>query len=236
MSFDPYEHVEDYINNSLSSDDRQRFEAALESDPGLELALKNFSPAKKFAASLIELETRQQLRAARPGPSWWKWLVAVAAMFVLALGYFALRPRKAATPEQVFAALYIPPASVAMRSGNEPANVLDSAIHLFDAGQYANSELLVRRILASDPSEVRALRYLGHLALQKKDYTLATTAFQQVFAHHQEPLASEANYLLCMIDIIRGDREQARDRHRYLVNSAHQPGKDKMALLANYLR
>ncbi len=236
MSFDPYEHIEAYVENTLSGIDRQRFEDALESDPGLHIAIENLPKAKKLARSIIELETRKHLRAARPGTSWWIWLAAMAAMFVLTLGYFALHPGKAATPEQVFAALYIPPAMVAMRSGSEPANVLDSAIHLFDAGQYANSELLVRRILDSDPSDARALRYLGHLALQKKDYLLATTAFQHVFALHREPLASEATYLLCMIDIIRGDLELARDRHRYLVNSAHQPGEDKMALLANYLR
>jgi anti-sigma factor RsiW len=85
-----FEWLDDYLDGSLSQEDRLAFEKAMVSDEKLKHAVDNYNLLKKISASLIEEETRENLSAIseekhKPTPvrklfRWW--LVAGAVIFI----------------------------------------------------------------------------------------------------------------------------------------------------------
>ena len=63
--FDPFLHIDEYKEGSLTADQLSLFEQALKEDEQLQIVVNNYAPAKKLSEGLIELETRQILENAR---------------------------------------------------------------------------------------------------------------------------------------------------------------------------
>lgn len=53
---DYFDYIDDYMDGSLSSDNRIRFEKELEANPSLRLAINNYHDAKKLSEGLLELD------------------------------------------------------------------------------------------------------------------------------------------------------------------------------------
>ena len=54
--FDPFLHIDEYKEGSLTADQLSMFEQALKDNEQLQIVANNYAPAKKLSEGLIELE------------------------------------------------------------------------------------------------------------------------------------------------------------------------------------
>lgn len=223
---DYFNHIESYLKGQLSPEDQLAFEREMKLDESLSRAVENFPDAHHLAQHFIELETRKQLKVLKRQAIFRRillWLVAVGVLVVLAfwiLKNYPVEENINSTPDQIFASLYEPPASVFVRNEFELRSPADSAIYFFEQQKFQTSLDILLPLYQKDNSDVLILRYLSHSYLATQQWDPASRYLTKLYQTGNDPYASEALYHLLMIDLLHQRMEDARSKFVQIRNSS----------------
>ncbi|QJD79325.1 tetratricopeptide repeat protein [Spirosoma rhododendri] len=188
------ETIENYVNGLLSPDERARFDAELAYNSALAESLAFYVLTQEVArqqaldtrkAELAALRTRPVPSEASVRPLWGsagmvRWLaVAASVVLVLAVGYYALRPKT-----DTLAALTTTYANE--RFGQLPVTMggksddVQQGIARFNDGQIARADSLFETALRTQPQRDDALTYAGITAFRLGQYDRAIDRFQRL--------------------------------------------------------
>ncbi|NOT37545.1 MAG: tetratricopeptide repeat protein [Saprospiraceae bacterium] len=213
---DFYELIEDYIENKLTSGDKERFENELRSNPKLREAVENYPLAKKISASLIEFETRNQLKELQSKKSLGFRIMRIAAILIpiIVASYWIYLENKKQSydSELIFADLYHKPIAVSSRSEEVSLSTLDTAILLFDNKKYNDAKIYFEKIDSSHEKFARALYYLAHIEIESKNFEKAKKIFLEISKNSNNELdKKEAIYNLMILSLKNSNINEARN-------------------------
>jgi tetratricopeptide (TPR) repeat protein len=183
------ERIEKYFEEQLSVEEKNRFEADLNSDPELASAVAFYLAAKNAAAQEVRsrnFEARhaewQSLRKSEKRSLSWKTWYAVAA--VLALVTFGLiwNAKNSATNDlEVLASGYAMEhfTTLPVQMG-DTRDSIQLAADSYNKGQYATSAKICEQILERDSLNAEAKKIAGIVSLKLLDYDKAIKYFQQL--------------------------------------------------------
>ncbi|MBK8109580.1 MAG: hypothetical protein IPK46_04165 [Saprospiraceae bacterium] len=181
-----FEWLDDYMDGSLSQEDRLAFEKAMVSDEKLKHAVDNYNLLKKISASLIEEETRENLSAIseekhKPTPvrklnRWW--LVAAAVIFIgLSIYWLISLSNLGSDHDKIMADLYLKPPITAHRGASGDSSRLAKAIDLFDRNYLEEATTLLLPTAVNDSLQIISNRYLAHIYLRTNRLQEADSLF-----------------------------------------------------------
>ncbi|MBL0084043.1 MAG: hypothetical protein IPP37_17190 [Saprospiraceae bacterium] len=218
-----FEWLDDYMDGSLSQEDRLAFEKAMVSDEKLKHAVDNYNLLKKISASLIEEETRENLRAIseekhKPTPvrklnRWW--LVAAAAIFIGLSTYWLISLSNLGSDhDKIMADLYLKPPITAHRGASGDSSRLAKAIDLFDGNYLEEATTLLLPTAVNDSLQIISNRYLAHIYLRTNRLQEADSLF--VLVESTASFQQEAIYHRMVIALLLHDKEKAKRRFAQL--------------------
>ncbi len=236
---DYYELLDDYMEDKLSPELYQQFREELSINLSLQKAVDHYQLAKKISQSLIELETRKHIQQLKTHNITRTRFLRIAASIILLIGlgliYKISIKNSSIDSEQIFASLYEKPISSTSRSGIRLMTSMDSAISLFDNRLYKSSKNLFAKILSEDSSSTISLRYLAHLAILEKEYTLAENYFKQITRNNDSNLQLEAQYNLMILVIRKDDRATAIKIYQTYFEGKDLIEKEKSKILSKWI-
>ncbi len=200
-----FEHIQDYLDGTLSPEEHHRFEHELEHNEALQLEtshqrmlretldrqLTAITRIRALQATLEEVSNRHfGNKSGRRKITTLRWLapVVVAASLLLVfnfLGWFATD----------YEALPDMPSSV-MRGAAEENTILLAA-EAYNTENYTRSIDLLQTLMTTDPTAARYPYYLGLSYIGKKDYRQAVERLQFV-ADGTSVFADDARYFLAV--------------------------------------
>lgn len=184
---DFYEHIDVYIKNQLSVEDRKLMEEAMAQDAELKAAVENHDLIEKILDANIEDQLRMQVETVQSSldsagkeskpPVETKpkrnrlWFIILGVIFaVLALLLYSLYESENADVQYAtFMETYEFPENRGTRSAELISTKLDSAIYFFDLRRFGDSEKLIDEILISAPDNEDAIFYKAHLLFHRKE-------------------------------------------------------------------
>ena len=182
----PFEYIDEYLDNTLDAVQRSAFEAALRNDPKLAHAVKNHGLLKSLSASLIEDEVREQLAALQSEKKRTnlnlfsrRHALAYAAVFfaVFAGGYLLIKFWSQKNMEkEILATLVVRPELNITRSVEAYDLPYDQAVNLYSLNRFEEAIDVFNTLPASDS----VTWYSGHCLLLNKNYREAANSFSQL--------------------------------------------------------
>ena len=188
--------IEQYLNQELSTEERQAFEVRLEQDETFanefdkhQMAHKalDFLVAKNLKAKLESLE-KEEAKTAAPkivsmqsrGRRMLLMRIAAAAMVILTVGLFYFYfPTGGSSGRELAAAYYEP--DLSMRGGtNNPEDTLQLGIVAIENGDYQGAISLLNTIPPSNSYSLQAQYFKAHALYLSEDYDQAENEFSQV--------------------------------------------------------
>jgi len=178
------EAIEQGIENSLRS---QLQTWAAEDAPALTATLGGASSAVRTNAKVVSMR-----------PNWTRW--AAAASVVLLVGFMLFRwsVGGAVSNEALFAANYTLPDVPAMRSVEGAANPLEAGYRSVQAADFAAAADFFQNIPADSDRYAEAQLWLGHSALQMKQYDRAIAAFGNATQRNDFKVKEKAQWNLTL--------------------------------------
>lgn len=166
---DFYEHIEAYIEGTLSPDLVTQMKTAISKDNSLKQAVADYPIAKTLSESLIEHEVREILSETKTtdnekGRSG-AWIIAITLLAALAVSYYQWnRHNHQEIIHNRIMASYTPPVSEGTRSSTSVASEsnLKSAVQAFDLRQFDQSKEILEKL---SPKNDSIYYYLAHIAL-----------------------------------------------------------------------
>lgn len=185
------ETIENYVTGQLAPEERMRFEAALRADPAVAEALAFYTLTKQVAKEQAREQRKAELDALRKPASMWsvpmRWAAAASIFVLLGLGWYFFRPTN--TPEMATRLaddyiaqhfMQLPTTMDGESSGSTTADSLKTAVNLVNSGKLAEADALVQDILKRRPTNDRALKYAGIVALRRENYDQAISLFHRL--------------------------------------------------------
>ncbi len=219
MAPELYTKIEDYLDNVLGEQERQAFEDDVHTNPALAETLTLVQEARRRlsaqwaneSADAALLDSLRQIgsehfksdstsgkssgggRLFRLAPAWWAAAAALAATVVAA--WFFLRPP---ANERLYAQYgAFPEADFTVRGDDPAASDLSAAEVAFNQKNYAEALQQLATYLSSHPDDAQTRLHAGLCHLELKQYTEATTIFQQI-GSSANVWADEANWFLAL--------------------------------------
>lgn len=237
-----FELIEDYILNRLDPDHRREFEAEVLINVELKTALDNYKLAHHISRSFIELDVRDkinELKNKKQNKAFSFYPMRIAAsLFVVCLAIYFLYPSKGTVKEnsdEIFTKLYVLPSSSLTRGTKDPQTRLDSAITLFDKHEYQNAKKALLEIMKEPNVDPSVYRYLGHIAIQLKDFNEASTYFKTINNATDTSIYIDANYNLMLVQIHEGNKAIARDYYDRL-KTLDELSNAKLKIIESYFK
>ncbi len=200
---DFYDHIEHYLENSLSETERTAFEEAMANDESLKAAVANFPAAKTLSEGLLELDLLETIENIQqdtsdnsssvpatkiiPKPSrglTQKWAMAASFVGLLGVAYLGYRNAQIDTHDQIWEQQYQRPYD----SSTTKSTDLD-ALDDFAAGKYhfalndfKNAENFLTKVLSENQNQdtlSKAHYWLGHVYMNRKQWDQAIQSLQQ---------------------------------------------------------
>ena len=181
--------IEDYLAGVLSPAEQQSFEERMTEDEAFREAFREaahlYAATKIDArrqlqndlkAALLENESLIPVKRLNFRPYIW----AAAAVFVLGLSYFLLRPSET-SPQQLYASYYEAPATLSMRQDSQ-VKAWESAMKTYTKGDYEQAQkqlLAIKNDTTFNRPSALAL-YLGITYLETQDLEVALEYFQEI--------------------------------------------------------
>ncbi|MEL7530048.1 MAG: hypothetical protein AAFN10_02005 [Bacteroidota bacterium] len=186
--------IEDYLAGALTAAEQRSLEERMAEDEGLREAFREaahiYAATKIDARRHLKEELTASLRSQKPEANKAQrrlvmrpWVWAAAAVMVLGLSYFLLRPSRT-TPQSLYASYYEAPATLSMRQDSK-MEAWESAMTAYTQGDFAQAQRQLLT-LADDSSFSRpsALAlYLGITYLESQEPDRALDYFQQIGDH-----------------------------------------------------
>lgn len=245
-----FDRIDRYAEGTMPAAERKNFEAELASNADLKQAYDAYLLGNEVIEQSIENDLRNQLHAwaaedvapmtatlgganpaARPTaqvvamrPHWTRW--AVAASVVLLAGFMLFRWAMGGpdSNEALFAANYTLPDVPTLRSGEGAANPLEAGYQSVRTGDFAAAADFFQSIPADGERYAEAQYWLGHAALQLKQYDRAIAAFGNAAQRNDLKVKEKAQWNLVLAYLAAGRTEEATFREmlqNIAGNAAH---------------
>ena len=235
------ERIELYETGAMSAAERAAFEAELDSSSELRQSLALFRQANEVIEQRIENGLREQFRqwndAAAQAPltvtkpagmrvvsmrtSWIR--LAVAASVALLVGWFGVRWAGSQYSDQVlFTGQYEKPADSAFRSGTAAERPLQPGFEAWLAGDLEKAATFFNTIPPNDEYYAEAQYYLGHTALQQRQFDTAITAFGSSAERSASKFREKAEWNRVLTYLAAGRSEESNFQ-AFLVQIANDP-------------
>ncbi len=228
-----FEHIQDYLDDILSPEDRQLFEVELASNAelreetnhqrGLRQTLsKHLRANEGVPALLLTLQSASDNYFAESQPQKRsmviRWLIPVVAAACLLLVF---------TIPGLWTVNYeaLPEMSVSVARGADDENTSRLAAEAFNAKDYARSTELLQLLIAEDTTQIRGRYYLGLSYLGMKDYRQSAVVLRPV-ADGKAVYADDARYFLAVALWRLGEPDEAL---RYAERVTSQSGYHRKA-------
>jgi tetratricopeptide (TPR) repeat protein len=182
------ELIENYVNGQLSADERARFETALRTDPAVADALAFYVLAKQAAKNEARAERLAELDALRRQPAKgllsvpMQWAAAASVVLVIGLGWYFLRDSTSGGGNATeLADAYVTENfnQLSTTMGGE-ADSLKTGVGLFNENKLTEAEAIFESVLERQPTNDRALKYTGIVALRQGNYDEAIDRFHRL--------------------------------------------------------
>lgn len=192
------EVIEQGIENSL----RSQLQAwAAEDAPALTATLGGASSAVQTNAKVVSMR-----------PNWTRWAVAASVTLLVGFMLFRWSVSGAASHEALFAANYTLPDVPAMRSVEGAANPLEAGYRSVQAADFAAAADFFQNIPADSDRYAEAQLWLGHSALQMKQYDRAIAAFDNAAQRNDFKIKEKAQWNLVLAYLSAGRTDDAAFR------------------------
>lgn len=238
-----FDNIERYASGQMATAERQAFEAELARNTELKRAYELYRLGDEVLEQGIENELRRQLKtwaatdaaamtAAQGGgmpqpraqvvpmrTTWARW--AVAASVVLLAGFLFFRwTATGYTDAALFAANYEKPASTAFRSVDGAVDPFEAGFKSLENNDFSQATAFFQSVPSNDTRYTEAQYWLGHAALQSKEYDRAIAAFQNAIARNEIKYAEKAQWNLVLTYLVAG-RTQTPDFQTLLTGIAN---------------
>ncbi|MFN0014429.1 MAG: tetratricopeptide repeat protein [Saprospiraceae bacterium] len=228
MAPELYTLIEDYLDGTLSDQERQAFDAEIRDNSELSRALAIVQETRKRLqaqwadeqADVALAETLRQIGSAhfqtisesgqsgrgggrifRLSPTWWAAAAALAATVVAA--WLFLRPP---SYERLYAQYGTMPEADFVVRGNAEKPDLSAAETAFNSQSFAEALRGLNAHLAQNPSDEQARVFAGLCQLELGQYDQAVSLFEQV-ASSTNIWAEEATWYLALTYLRQGQRD-----------------------------
>ena len=210
------ELVKNYVNGTLSEEQRQQIEAHIAGDPGY---AHEFNQLKEIVESITlfhrgELKKKlqredEQKTASLPARSNRRWWAMAASIVLIAVsGYllFFIDP----SPQEVYEDFYRPYYNVLSSGERSPDQTELDAVGLYEQGQYEKALEVFERQLTAEPDNWGLVFYQGlnFLALERSEE--AINNLEKVTNSSQIVLAEPAQWYLGLAYLQAGNLDQAK--------------------------
>jgi tetratricopeptide (TPR) repeat protein len=182
------ERIENYLEQKLSTSEREQFEADLKSDSGLAEAFAMYVSAKTASGQLKNGKDEQFRDENRPGENQrlqfrqlrvWFAAAAVLAFAAFGLAWYFVTPAR--EDLQQTATAYSEANFLRLNAEtNAAGDSAQLAAAKYNDGQYATATKICEEILLRDPQNTEAKRIAGIVALRLLDYDKAIMYFHQL--------------------------------------------------------
>ncbi|MBK7805084.1 MAG: hypothetical protein IPJ51_02105 [Saprospiraceae bacterium] len=143
---DFFEHIDEYIKDQLSPEDKQAFEAEMTVNPTLRSAVDNYDLLKEISMGFLETEVREILNQTNDAPKKpnnyrWIWVTTIIVLLI-AFAYYLISSNGKKESVQ-YADLYIDPAWPIDRS--ESTDTLSDAIKIALNGNTSSAVMMIKK-------------------------------------------------------------------------------------------
>ena len=143
---DFFEHIDEYIKDQLSPEDKQAFEAKMTVNPTLRSAVDNYDLLKEISMGFLETEVREILNQTNDAPKKpnnyrWIWVTTIIVLLI-AFAYYLISSNGKKESVQ-YAELYIDPAWPIDRS--ESTDTLSDAIKIALNGNTSSAVMMIKK-------------------------------------------------------------------------------------------
>lgn len=190
---DYYQHIEEYIEGTLSDSERVAFENAMRQDPGLDKAVTHFYDARRISEGFLELDILETLEGVATEQRneyptsgwirrWWPWIAAGLGLIFLAW-WFVKNTGEKARHQEVLALYTKPIDDMATKSIDTTGmSAFEKGKFFFALNRFEDSEYWIRHYL--DHEKNQKLRSVGHFWLgaahiEQNEFDKALHAFKQ---------------------------------------------------------
>lgn len=241
------ELLEKYLEDELSPEEQNLFDAEVASDPGFAQQVRLHGRLNMALGNQKEIKLEQSLRgimdkddlgsASRKTGRPLTFYLSIAAGFLLlaTVGYFLFSGQP--TNSELYKKFYFPyDASNELRSGQEvPKNLLDKAFDTYNEGQFDVAHTSFLTILKKFPKNSRARFFLGICQLELGKASKAIKSFQTVIADGNNLYLSQATWYKALGCLQLKDLDCSRQE---LTGIASQPGRyrESAGKLLEYLK
>jgi thioredoxin-like negative regulator of GroEL len=220
-----YQQIEQYLDDAMTPDQRQAFEAAVQADPALaaELALVRAIRSDLKAQWAAEANTsalketlsdlgQEFFKPDAPGPKRWRyWLWLLMAAAFAYLGYRMLRPAPPANPQQLYAFYkQFPEAALTQRGSAASEDSLSAGERFFNAQQY-DKALQMWQDKAVQANADPELRFFTALCMIETSQEKQAQNWLAALNHAQSGWQEEARWFLALSFLKTGDQQACRD-------------------------
>ena len=204
---DFFEHIDEYIQNQLSPEDKLAFEAEMKVNPTLRSAVDNYDLVKEISMGFLETEVREILNQTNDEPKKsnnfrWIW-VATILILLIAFAYYLISSD--GKKESVkYADLYMDPAWPMNRS--ESTDTLSDAIKIALNGNTSSAVMMIKK--TSLPNDEKN-RWIAEVFA--KSGQADSTLFYLPASSDNKLIRDRINYLKIISLYRKGKKEEAKN-------------------------
>ncbi len=231
-----YERIEQYLDNSLPSEEWQAFDHELQQNPAvahevtihrhLQEAIRREAQDTLMAQALQKAATDYfadesqeenvlpQLaigRKSRHVPFWYGMAASISLVLLVGAGLFYLNSNTTRTNQELVASNFtIYDAPAIFRSGDkDDALTLKAAFVAYNQKEYQKAVGLFEKSLLEDPRQIVPNFYIGQCKLALHDARGAIPSFQKVVDHNDSPYVEQATWYLALAYLDLNKNEKA---------------------------
>ncbi|MFV0593269.1 MAG: CDC27 family protein [Draconibacterium sp.] len=219
--------IDKYFSGSLSENELFEFEKLCENDPEFKQEVDFLESIKKVAGKEDSMHFKSTLRSFESEISqkhsvwvrpWFKPLISVAAVFVIALGVLLFRPTKN-SPDKLFAANFQPSKNVSfplVRSQGD-TSLTHHAFVVYAEKDFREASGIFEKLYATSQN-TEFLFYEGNALLALGETNRAIETFKKHLSA-QDALSKRSHWYLALAYLKSKDLEQARNELKTFLNS-----------------
>ena len=222
-----YNLIEKYLGQKMSAEERERFEAEIESDPIFKQELE----LHQEVATTLKGEKIHELRSVltEVNQSWGtkknekkgkvrvinfrKVLAIAAVVLLLVVSYQVLFTGRASlSSEQLFADNFQPYQMLLSQrniSAEEKNLLLEAAIAAYSNGNFQNASTTFEQLIQLEPANISYQFYRAVSAIGANDNDTAIQLLKEIIAASDHPFTEQSQWYLGLAYLQKGDMEKA---------------------------
>lgn len=221
----PYERIERYINNDLSTEETVLLKQEMEASSELAQTVRLHQRMHEALSDTAVMELEDTLLRLRHGGSGQlrsifrsRWLMAASVLLVLGLGLLLLWPSRSTYD---YAEAFRPyPSYLSTRSvEKDAADLLNQADALYGAGNYEAALPLFQELATATPENKAVAFYAAYCQLELKRYGTARQSFLDIIQHGNSDYVQPAQWYLVRLYLETDEQAAAQELLREIMES-----------------